>query len=472
MSKIVFINPPWKLKKDNVWSIIAAVIPPIGLAQLASYLEASGHEVKIIDMNAENMLLEDLDSYSFLDYDFIGITATTSLINNAKKIVEYIRHLKREDTPIILGGVHPTVMPEECLNIEGVDLVVRNEGEIALKEIVERKDYSQISNISYRDSNQKIIHNSIGDSVQNLDELPIPAYHLLPIEKYRPAVGAFKKLPGIGLITSRGCPGSCTFCYNLFGKNLRVHSAKYVYDMIIYLMKNYHIKEFSFYDDTFTAHRKRVVDLCNLILTNDLQISWSCFARVDFINEEMLGLMKRAGCHQIMYGFESASEEILQNINKKADFSKSVRAVELTRKAGINIRAAFMLGNPGETKETLKQSLDYVLKMNPEYAVFNITTPYPGTEMYRWAKEEGNLLSEDWDHYDLANFVLRSPNLTPEEVKKQYKWMYRRFYLRPTFFLTKIKSIIIKRQFQLLFLLCKVFYLKLTKSRVPAISNS
>lgn len=173
----------------------------------------------------------------------------------------------------------------------------------------------------------------------DLDKLPFPSYSKLPMQKYRSALGAARRSPSIGMITSRGCPGQCTFCFSgMFGSKIRFMSPRRVLEHILYLKANYGIKEISFYDDTFTANRKRVEDLCRSMIDEKIDISWSCFARVDTVNPDILRLMKEAGCHQICYGFESADEDILKAINKKIDTDKSFRAVLWTKEAGIDIR--------------------------------------------------------------------------------------------------------------------------------------
>lgn len=440
MSKILLINPLWSKRKDNVWDKISAITPPVGLAYIASFLEKYNYEVDIFDMNALNIPVEKLsENIKFKTYDYIGITCTTPLISATREILKILNVEKKTDAKIILGGVHPTVLPGECLNIEGVDIVVRGEGEKTILEILESKDLSKIQGVSYVDADGEIIHTEDRPTLRDLDILPMPAYEKLPMELYRPALGAFKKLPGIGLITSRGCPGKCTFCHNQFGKIVSYHSAQYIFENIKLLYEKYGFREFSFYDDTFTANKKRVAELCRIILDSKLKISWCCFARVDFVDQEILLLMKKAGCHQIMYGFESANEEILKNINKKTNLPKAVEAVKWTKKAKIDVRAAFMLGNPGETEETLEQTYKFAVKINPELLILNITTPFPGTAMFKWAKENGYLTTEDWKHYDLAHNIMRLPTISQERIQEIYSSMFRRFYFRPTYLFFQIK---------------------------------
>ncbi len=436
------INPPWYKENDNIWSAISSIIPPLGLASIASYLELEGHNVKILDMHALKLSANKLNDYDFSQYDFIAISATTPLIKNVYKIASLIKQLTLENTKIILGGVHPSILPDEALGNSYIDFVVRGEGEETFKELLDEVPIPKIAGLSYKDKSS-IIHNPNRPLIENIDKIPIPAYHLLPMEKYKPAIGAYKQLPGSGIVTSRGCPGACTFCFNLFGKTLRLHSAQRVLDEIFLLNKKYGIKEISFYDDTFTASKQRVIEICNGLIKNKLEISWSCFARVDFIDKDLLVLMKKAGCHQIMYGIESASNEILKNINKKIDLVKVKNAISWTKESKIEVRAAFMLGNPGETITTINDTLRFAININPDLAVFNITTPYPGTKLFEWAKEKNYLKTLDWDDYDLAHPVFELPTISSTELKTMYNKVYKKFYLRPSFilkYLFKIKS--------------------------------
>ena len=274
-----------------------------------------------------------------------------------------------------------------------------------------------------------------------LDELPIPAYDLLPVLKYKPAKGSYKRLPAMSMMTSRGCPGRCTFCSKTLGNILVFKSAEVIFKEIKYLIDNWGIKQILFYDDTFTVFKENVVKLCDLLLENNIDISWTCFARVDFIDKEMLQKMKDSGCHQIMYGVENVDEGVLRNINKKINIDQVKNAVKWTKQVGIECRLAFMVGNPGDNMEILKKNTKFAIKMDPDLIVVNITTPFPGTDMFDWAKSKDLILTYEWDDYTLAKPVMRLENLTADEIKKLYKHMYRRFYFRPKYIFKKLLSI-------------------------------
>jgi radical SAM superfamily enzyme YgiQ (UPF0313 family) len=442
---VILINPPWFKKKGNIWEKISSCMPPLGLAYIASFLEKHNVEVKIIDAQAERITLTDIiqrmRSYNPL---FIGITATTSIIDSGLEIAR----LCKETFPkskIIMGGVHPTVMTEEVLNNQSVDFIVRGEGELTFLDLVKGKDLKSIRGISYK-SEGKIYHNDNRPVIENLDSLPFPAYHLLPMHKYYPALGGYKRLPAISMITTRGCPGKCTFCYgDMLGGHIRHRSAENMIEEIKFLKANYGIKEICFYDDTFTVFKNNVKQFCCLLIKEKVNISWSCFSRVDFIDEEILREMEEAGCHQIMYGIESADEGILKNINKRVSLEQANKATALTKKAKIDVRLTFMLGSPGETEETMQRTIRYAIKSDPDLIVFNITTPYPGTEMFKWAKEKGYLRTFDWTKYDLATVVMELPTVDSRTIEKYYKNAHKKFYLRPVYIakrIARVKSLI------------------------------
>ncbi|MFQ5647305.1 MAG: B12-binding domain-containing radical SAM protein [bacterium] len=439
--RVLLVNPP-HINKHGIWEAISSCMPSLGIGYIASYLlQYDNVEVEILDTNALEIAPSEISFH--LDgkrFDYIGVTSTTLTVTKAYQVA---RQLKKAypRAPVVMGGVHPTVRPEEVLSRPYVDLIVRGEGEITMKElIVDQKPLEEIPGISYR-KDGKIIDTPDRPLIENLDELPFPAYHLLPMEKYRPALGAYRRLPAISMLTARGCPGRCTFCYRMFGKRLRCRSARNIADDIMRLTGNYGIKEISFYDDTFTANRQVVEEFCRILLEEKIDISWCSFSRVDCVNEKTLRLMKAAGCHQIMYGVETLNQDVLRNISKKVTLDQVKTAFELTRSAGIDIRATYMLGNPGETAESLKQVIADAIATEPDIALFNITTPFPGTELYEWADKKGYLATRDWDQYDLSTPVLDLPTLSRTEIAEYYRLSHKKFYLRLSYIFKRLLKI-------------------------------
>jgi radical SAM superfamily enzyme YgiQ (UPF0313 family) len=439
--KFLFINPKREIEKKNIWSVINSRTPPLGLAVLSAVLEQEGHQTDIVDAAALDLDIPDILSRIPPDVDFAGLTATTPEITSATRIARAIRE-RFPRLKIIFGGVHPTVFHREMVRDGVCDIVVRGEGERPVLALARQQPPGSIANLTWRTEGGEVKINPQSDQYVDLDGLPLPAYHKLSMEKYHSALGAAIRSPSLGMITSRGCPGACTFCFSgMFGSKVRFMSSGKILEHILAVQSRYGIREISFYDDTFTANRKRVEELCRLLISRKIDITWSCFARVDTVEPGLLALMKKAGCHQICYGFESADESILKAVNKKINAAKVAHAVEWTRKAGIDIRGAFMLGNPGETAESLRRTVAYAKQLGIQFAMFNITTPFPGTALFDWAVENGFLRHRDWDLYDLAHVVLELPTVPSETVRQFYYRSYREFYLRPFYMLKRLLSL-------------------------------
>jgi len=437
--------------EENIWKEITSNFPPPGLAYLAGFIRAKGHSVKVIDCNIEAPTVESFRPFfetnyaqKFSSIEVIGLTAMTCTIKKAYKIAKICKEYYPEST-VVFGGVHATFVTDEVINNNFVDIAVVGEGEITMEEIVAGKNLAEIKGIVFKkpaNQNQyQIITNPPRERIIDLDSLPMPAYDLFPVLKYKPATGSYKRLPAMNMMTSRGCPGKCTFCSKTLGTRLVFKSAGKIFEEIQYLIKNYGIKQILFYDDTFTVYRDNVIKLCDLVMTNKIDINWTCFARVDFVDFEMLKKMKKAGCHQIMYGVENIDEVVLKNLNKNINLNQVVNATQWTKKAGIECRLAFMVGSPGDNEEIIRKNIKFVNKLNPDWLVINITTPFPGTTMFNWAKEKDLILTYNWDDYTLAKPIMKLENLDSNQIKNLYKLMYRSFYFRPAFIFKKLLGI-------------------------------
>jgi len=440
--KIILINPPWIVHgKKNVWRNVASIMPPLGIAWLGAVLEKEGHKVKILDAHAMHMSIRQIGQWlrENAPFDIVGITGTTPLIQNVYEISSLIK-AEYKNVRIILGGVHPTVMPEEALLKKTVDIVARGEGERTILDVAADLPLTVIDGISYLERDT-IVHNPDRELIKDLNSIPFPAYHLLPMEKYRPASGAAKRLPATSVLATRGCPGRCSFCYRIFGSRLRSRSGRLVAEEVKLLQERYGIKEICFYDDTFTAIKKEVLAFCQSLHDLDIDLSWSCFSRIDTFNEDIFREMKENGCHQVMYGVETANHKILKNINKRANPETVETVIRATQKIGIEVRGAFMLGNPGETELTMEENIRFAIDLEPDLAIFNITTPFPGTEMFKWADENNFLRTKDWVDYDLSTPVMNLPTVSHEKIKLYYQKAYRRFYGRPGFIWKRLKKL-------------------------------
>jgi len=248
-------------------------------------------------------------------------------------------------------------------------------------------------------------------------------------------------LPAMMLFATRGCPGRCTFCYRTFHGRVRKRSARNIINEIKILQRDFGIKEVAFYDDTFTLFKDVINEFCQIVLNEKIDITWSCFTRVDHIDEELLKVMKRSGCHLILFGVETADEQILRNINKRISLTQAVAVVKSARRIGIETRVSFMFGNQGETEATIKKTIDFAIKLDPDEVQFNITTPYPGTELFQWAKERGYIKSFNWDDYSMSNVVMELPGVDRQQLQHYYNLAHRKFYFRPKIILRRLFNI-------------------------------
>ncbi len=425
----LLINPPWISKDENIWHGIKSAMPPLGLLSVAAYTESKGHSVKVLDVHVEKFSAEEVIQYLEQTRPKVaGFSVVTATANAAHAIARLVKQVV-PDCLVVFGGVHPEAMPAEVLCNLAVDVVVRGDGEEPFLELVQGLPLEEIGGISYRQGST-VIHNRPRPVEMNLDKYPFPAYHLAPMDKYYPAIGAYKRLPAINMVMTRGCPGKCNFC-NSAKTTLRTRSAEHVVEEIKYLKKTYGIREIQFYDDTFTVMKPNVMKFCELMIKENLDITWAAFVRSDCFSEEMAKAMKKAGCHQVLIGVESGDEEILRNIGKTINREKTAETIRIARKVGIDSRAAFIFGNQGETVASMKKTLDFSLELDPDIALYNICTPYPGTQLYKWAKENDYLVSEEWSDYELSSFMMRLPTVTEEEIQNFYKDAHRDFYLRP-----------------------------------------
>jgi len=369
---------------------------PLGIGYIASELEARGHKVKIIDANADNLSMEDIVSIIFeFKPNIIGISCNYSPLHNST--LSLSRILKRKiNVPIVIGGNHASALAEYILNqSNSIDIVIRGEGEEIMPKVVEwlenKKNIEDIFGISYKKSD-KIYSNPDAPLIENLDSLPFPAYHLLPMEKYS----------RYNIITSRGCPYNCSYCASniIFKQKVRHRNPEKVVDEIEFLYKKYGNKYFWFSDDTFTSDTKYLDKLLDEIIKRGLSIKWSCVTRVNLVSKDLLQKMKKAGCDYISYGVESGNEKILSEINKKISIIQIKEALELTKKADIRTFTFFLVGNPNETWETIKDSYKLITEIKPDGASFAVVIPLPGTKMCKdlMARELINYGDIKWDY--------------------------------------------------------------------------
>jgi anaerobic magnesium-protoporphyrin IX monomethyl ester cyclase len=421
----------------------------LGLAYIAAVLERGGHQVKMIDAAVLNLTDDQvLRETKQFQPDLIGITTLTPRYRIAHSLA---RKLKKEfNSQILIGGSHVTALPNETMKNDCFDFAVLGEGETTTLELVNAlgkdEDISEVKGIAYRRGKQ-VVKTEPRPLIEDLDTIPFPARDLLPpLSKYRPSPASSKRLPQATMMTSRGCPYHCAFCDRaVFGNRARTRTARNVVDEMDLLITKYGAREIRFWDDIFNINQQRVMDICNELLLRKLEVPWTCLARANHMDAQVLDKMAKAGCWQVDYGIESGNQAILNGIMKGQTLEQVERVVKMTRKAGIGVRGFFMLALPGETEATMRDTIQFAKRLELTSAVFHVTTPFPGTALFEVAKETGELRSDvSYDSYMLgfSDDVPYVPKgLTAHRVKEIEHTAYSEFYLRPSFIMKRILEI-------------------------------
>jgi radical SAM superfamily enzyme YgiQ (UPF0313 family) len=355
--KVTLISPP------SPFLINQKAFPPLGLLYVAGFLEHNGIEINVADLaDKEEELENTLESY--IDANLYGITSTSPQYPQALKILRILRR-RNPKARIAIGGAYPSSLPDKCIR-DGFDYVIAGEGEEAMLQLItniDKKKTSSVINASY---------------IQDMDTIPLPARHLIDIQSFAYDIGGGC---GTTLITSRGCPFTCSFCSKeVWQRGTRFHSTDYVISELEHIINNYDFKHFLFLDDTITIRRKRLLELCSRI--ERLNIKWRCYARAT-TTREMLIAMKRAGCVEIGVGVESGSQKILDIVDKNETVEQNSAFVELCKEVGILTNVFIMIGLPGETYETVEETRRWMESVRPHKFGFNIFMPYAGTPVYK-----------------------------------------------------------------------------------------
>lgn len=400
---ITLINPP--LDKQTTSKFPMSGIP-IGIACLAAYLRENKIEVSVIDAPIEYYdTKQTAEKVIKLNPLIAGISCLTenryAALNTLKEIKQLNPNIK-----LIIGGVHPTPLDESILkNYPFVDAVIRGEGEIPLlqyvKAIKNNTDLNQVKGISFIKDNQ-VIKTPNPPFITNLDSLPIPAYDLFPIKKYPPLPDLkYKNVLSTTITTSRGCPMNCPFCITTkhWGTLIRCMSAERIFREVKYLHDNLGITLFRFVDDLFTIKKERVIDFCKLVVNNNLNIIFRLQARVDTMDAETLSWLKKAGCDQIEYGAESGSQKVLDLMRKRIKVQQIIDITKKTREAQIKSKLFLILGYIGEREQETYETFQLIKNAKPDWIGINPLTIYPGTEVYKIAKDKGLINDETWLTY-------------------------------------------------------------------------
>ncbi|MEW6202289.1 MAG: radical SAM protein [bacterium] len=451
MPDFLFVNPPLSMtERYGDLAIGGSNLPPLGLANLAAAVRAAGFSTAILDAAILKMTPEQtIKKITDLNPRVVGFTAATVAIGN---FVEIARGLKKihPNMPVVVGGAHISAATEATLMRfhDCIDAGVIGEGDATAVELLDTllngKPIENIPGLALW-HNGKVRFTAPRPLVHDMDSLPPAARDLLPNlpRYYSPASNCYLRSPSTSVITSRGCPGRCTFCDRTVSTNvLRGHSTEYLIEEIEALRRDFVIRDIIFYDDNFVTLRKRLHTLCEAMISRGSPVSWSCTARVDMVSPEGLKLMKKAGCWQIAYGIESGSQEILDSLNKGITLETIRQTLKWTQKAGINNRGYFMIGVPGESVETIKKTIAFMKSLPLDDFHISYFTPWPASQLYHEIKRSGYYkdIDEMWGQMSGWLPVYVPDGMTAVELERWHRRAFVAFYLRPRPILRYLKN--------------------------------
>lgn len=424
---------------------------PIWLAYASGVLEREGFKVKLLDAPARGYAIDQTmkEVESFGPNLVVLDTSTPSIYND----VEIGRVIKKmcPDSFVLLVGTHPSALPEQTMRLtDDVDGVARKEYDYTVRDLactIEKgSSLRKIKGLSFHDGD-KIVHNPDRPFIENLDELPFVSevYRKhLRIEDYFYAANLH---PVVTLLSGRGCPNLCKFCLlpqTFTGRRYRFRNPENLIEELEYVKETFpNVKEVFFEDDTLTANRKRIQEICSLIIQNKLELTWSCNSRAN-LDYKTLALMKKAGCRLVCVGYESGCQQILNNVRKGISAEYAKKFTQFCKKVGIKIHGCFIFGLPGETMETIEQTIQFAKSLNLDSVQFYPVMVYPGVELYEWAKENGYLTTEDYSRWltkeGVHNCLIEYPHLSSSVLTKMCDAALRKYYFRMSYVALQLKE--------------------------------
>lgn len=434
--KVVFVHPNgsnWLGSQKDISSIFN-LMPPLGIMSIAAVLEQHGIDVELIDCYGTQKTPDELvNEIIAKSPDVVGFSCTTSSFLEGNRISEQIKQ-RRPDMVTIVGGAHACTIGAPLLDsFPSIDYLVIGEGEQTMLELVNSgfRNVETIPGVACR-------INGIGtltaprDLIRNLDELPFPAYHLLPNfpRRYNLPLFSYPTAPNTSIISSRGCPYSCSYCdRSVFSSGFRFNSPEYIIEHMAMLNRDYGIRHVFFYDDLFTFDRTRVARFCELKDQKGLRVTYNCIARLEHVDAELLALLKGSGCWQVNFGIESGDPEVLKQHRKFFGLDQVGVKLQMVKDAGMRVKGLFMVGLPGEDEAAIRRTIDYALSLPLDEINVTKFTPFPGAPIYKTIREHGEF-QENWEQMNCLNFVFIPSGMTREQLENMYDEFIRRFYHR------------------------------------------
>ncbi|MCR4344599.1 MAG: B12-binding domain-containing radical SAM protein [Candidatus Scalindua sp.] len=442
-NRLLLVNPPSTVYAHSKIKVGITYIPQISLASLAAMAERDGHTARILDLCVcDNPIKEFKETLKIYQPTTLGITVMTPNFNNASGLAR----LAKEVVPDILtiaGGAHPSVLPEETVSKGKFDVAVISEGEETMAQLLEQdKCLSSIHGIAFRADDGAVKRNPDRAYINDLDSLPMPAWHLFDLSRYKASRLTSRKPPVGAIETSRGCPHACIYCSkDIFSRKVRYKSVNRVL-LEIEHAKHSGFRELHVWDDHFATNIKRGKEICQSIIEKGIQMSLNMFSgmRVDNVDYELFHLLKQAGCYCVALAPETGNQKLLDAINKGITLDDCRRAFGFAKRAGLETTAFFMIALPGETPKTIEETIKFAIELSPDYAKVSFATPLPGTELFRMLQADNRIKTYDWSKYAFHDVseVYEHPTMSWADLEHYYDTFYNRFYLRPGYILKRL----------------------------------
>ncbi|HBT97119.1 MAG TPA: B12-binding domain-containing radical SAM protein [Desulfobulbaceae bacterium] len=435
--RVVLVHPAgsnWVEGYRDV-SALANRMPPLGLLSLAAWLEKEGHQVRVIDClgpkvrNGEDTISRILGE----EPELVGFSTTTSAFLDAWQLTQGLKRIE-PDLPVVFGGVHVSAIGGDLLRqFPEIDFLVIGEGEVTLGELAAKRNPADIAGLVFRDG-EKIITNPVRQPITDLDSLPFPAYDKLAgfPDRYELPLFSSINAPGATMVTSRGCPYQCSYCdRSVFKRGYRYNSAAYIYEHMAWLRKRFGVRHLNIYDDLFTLHRERIEELCGKLIAKPLGLHFNCAVRVGHSDDQLLRLLKKAGCLMVSLGIESGDPRLLE-VHKPGVYLEEVKTTVARIQAhGLRAKGLFMMGLPGESEESIKKTSDFVISLGLDDMNMAKFTPFFGAPVSRTIREQGEL-KEDWHLMNCLNFVFLPKDIASwQRLDELYNRHVKRFYSDP-----------------------------------------
>ncbi len=461
--KIVLLNPPFKDKyskssRSPAVTKSGTIYFPLWLSYAAGVLDKKGYELRLIDAPAKCLTKEEtLKIIVDFEPELVVVDTSTPSINSD---IDFTAQIKAAlpACRTCLVGTHATACVDEILgeHSDAVDFIARHEYDYTLPELAENicdsEALKKVAGISYILDGQ-VVNNPDREYIHDLDELPFVSEVYKKYLDIKDYFYAHVSYPTVSIFSSRGCPSRCFYCmYSqvMFGKGYRKRSAKSLFDECVYITENFpEVKEILIDDDNFSVDQKNVQEFCNLMIENKVKLKWVVQCRVNLSQETMV-LMRKAGCRLVVVGFESGSQKVLDGMHKGITIEQSLEFNEAAKKARMRVHGCFMVGNPGETKETMNETLEFSKKLRLDTVQYFPLIVYPGTEAYAWARENNYITAKSYDEWltpeGMHNCVLSTPEVSSEELVDFCNYARKKFYLRPKYMFMKLGEVLTSKE--------------------------